>query len=167
MRLFLAILFDEATRMRLLKLQNQLRQAADGNFTRPENLHLTVLFLGEVSQCAGICAIAQRRFSRPILLEFDRAGNFGGNLYWAGIRPNPELDGLYGLLLRDVRAEGFSGNFPERIHPHVTLARKVALRAQPELRFEPFSMQARRLSVMRSRRTAEGPVYEELFAARV
>ena len=48
MRLFVAILFPEPVRKALMDTMAQMRaQGAHGNFTRPENLHLTLAFLGE------------------------------------------------------------------------------------------------------------------------
>ena len=50
MRLFVAINFNNETRSRLLDLRDELRgKSQRGNFTAPENLHLTLAFIGEVS----------------------------------------------------------------------------------------------------------------------
>ncbi|HEX2972842.1 MAG TPA: RNA 2',3'-cyclic phosphodiesterase [Tepidisphaeraceae bacterium] len=49
MRLFLAIELSESARRHLIKVQDVLRPIVRGvSFTRPENLHLTLKFLGEV-----------------------------------------------------------------------------------------------------------------------
>ena len=50
MRLFIAINFNNETRSRLLALCDELRaNSRGGNFTSMENLHLTLVFIGEVS----------------------------------------------------------------------------------------------------------------------
>jgi nitroreductase len=50
MRLFIAINFNTDTRNRLIALQEELRtKSQSGNFSRDENLHLTLAFIGEVS----------------------------------------------------------------------------------------------------------------------
>ena len=49
MRCFIAIEFDENTRNTLASIQNELKnQGVQGNYTRIENLHLTLKFLGEI-----------------------------------------------------------------------------------------------------------------------
>ena len=59
MRLFIAINFDSETRNKLVALQDELRkQAKNGSFTSPQNLHLTLQFLGDcdVNQTIAIKA---------------------------------------------------------------------------------------------------------------
>jgi 2'-5' RNA ligase len=51
MRLFIAINFNTDTRMQLLALRDELRiRSRRGSFTVPENLHLTLVFLGECDE---------------------------------------------------------------------------------------------------------------------
>jgi 2'-5' RNA ligase len=51
MRLFIAINFNTETRMQLLALRDELRiRSRRGSFTVPENLHLTLVFLGECDE---------------------------------------------------------------------------------------------------------------------
>jgi 2'-5' RNA ligase len=48
LRLFVAVNFDAETKSRLLAIQDKLKkQAVRGNFSKPENLHLTLIFIGE------------------------------------------------------------------------------------------------------------------------
>ena len=163
MRLFIAINFDPDTKEKLLDVQRRLKACASGNFTRPENLHLTVTFLGEVGEASDVKRAISDRFVQPVALEFDRVGTFRRDLYWVGVKPSPALDDLYRGLVEDLRRAGFSGDWPNRLVPHITLAREVALRAQPDLAFEPFSMAARRLSLMKSERIAGLLTYTEVF----
>lgn len=167
MRLFISINFDPATRERLMAVQRRLAACASGNFTRPENLHLTVAFLGEVAQAAAIKRAVSERFVQPVELVFDRVGAFRRDLYWVGVRPSLALNALYRGLVDDLRRAGFCGDWPERLVPHITLAREVSLHAQPDLSFEPFSMTARRLSLMKSERIAGSLIYTEIFGKSV
>ena len=49
MRLFIAIPFSEEFKGELIRVQNEMRaNGVRGNFSRAENLHVTVAFLGEV-----------------------------------------------------------------------------------------------------------------------
>ena len=163
MRLFIAINFDGPTRERLLALQRKLRNCASGNFTRPENLHLTVAFLGEAEDICAIGRVVSGCFREPVTLLFDRVGTFRRDLYWVGARQDPRLAALYSALVDGLRRAGFTGDWPDRLTPHVTLAREVALASQPDLSFEPFSMTVRRLSLMKSERVGDRLTYSEVF----
>ncbi len=167
MRLFIAINFDGETRERLLTIQRSLAAAACGNFTRPENMHLTVLFLGEVEETSEIRRVMAECFTQSVTLEFDRVGTFRRNLYWVGVRPDPGLTGLYRRLRDAMRAAGFGGDWPDALTAHVTLAREVRLREAPDLSFAPFSMTARRLSLMKSERIAGRLTYTEIHEKNV
>ena len=51
MRLFIAIPFSEEFKGELIRVQNEMRaNGVRGNFSRAENLHVTVAFLGEVKR---------------------------------------------------------------------------------------------------------------------
>ncbi len=167
MRLFIAINFDPATKEKLLSVQRRLAESAIGNFTRPENLHLTLLFLGEVGEASPVKRIFSERFIEPVPLKFDRVGTFRKDLYWVGLAPCPALDVLYSGLRDDLALAGFSGDWADILSPHITLAREVSLRGQPDLSFEPFCMTARRLSLMKSERVRGVLTYTEIFGKAV
>ncbi len=167
MRLFIAINFDQTTKERLMDVQRRLSACAGGNFSRPENLHLTVLFLGEVGETEAIERAMAACFSKPVTLAFDRVGTFRRDLYWVGVKPDAALTALYLGLREDLRRAGYAGDWPDSFTPHITLARAVSLRAQPDLSFEPFSMVARRLSLMKSERINGKLTYTEVFGKSV
>ncbi|MDD4798518.1 MAG: 2'-5' RNA ligase family protein, partial [Clostridia bacterium] len=57
MRLFVAICFTEEIKNVLLETIKKLRgQTLSGIFTDPENLHLTLAFIGESNQTAAVCS---------------------------------------------------------------------------------------------------------------
>ena len=53
MRLFVAINFDSITIENIAAVQGRLKALSRGNFSRPENLHMTLAFLGEVGRTAS------------------------------------------------------------------------------------------------------------------
>ena len=58
MRVFVAIELSEEFRRRLVELQEALRGSVPQiSFTKPENLHLTVKFIGEIDEqrAAAVC----------------------------------------------------------------------------------------------------------------
>jgi 2'-5' RNA ligase len=54
LRLFIAINFDGETLGNLLALQKKLAELGRGNFSRVENLHLTLGVSGRGCACAGL-----------------------------------------------------------------------------------------------------------------
>lgn len=171
MRLFIAINFDEETKARLCGAQDRLRAVGAGNFSHPENLHLTLAFLGETKpeRLEEICALMDGlRFPR-LQLSFDRVDSFsreGGELWWAGLAPNKELFALQKELAEGLRQAGFPIE-SRRFSPHITLARQLRLREAPDkarLLGTAFSTTADRLSLMRSERVAGRLTYTERYA---
>jgi len=79
MRLFIALNFTDETHARLLALRDGLRaHSTRGNFSLPENLHLTLAFLGECD--AQQAAAAKKAMSAvelaPLDITIDRVGRF-------------------------------------------------------------------------------------------
>lgn len=130
MRLFFAVPFGEEALGRLSAAQALLRQqAAQGRFSPRENLHLTLVFLGELppSRLEALRRAAESVSFSPFCAEFDRIGCFsreGGSIWWAGLRPTPALLSLQRSLASALRREGVSLE-ERRFVPHVTLARQV------------------------------------------
>jgi|LSQX01.3.fsa_nt_gb 2'-5' RNA ligase len=162
MRLFIAFKFDEATKKRLLDIQQKLKNSTTGNFTRPENLHLTVLFLGEVTDYSPARESMARHFTSPVTLSFAKIGSFKNNIFWVGVEQNPDLEKLHQGICADLEQAGYKVNCNNRFCPHVTLGREVALSGD-SLSFEAFSMKARRLSLMKSERVNGTLKYTEVF----
>ena len=78
MRLFIAINFNSETKENILKVQSRLKECSTGSFSRPENIHLTLAFLGEVEP-AGVEIIkhAMNSISVPKMqIIFDHIGYF-------------------------------------------------------------------------------------------
>jgi 2'-5' RNA ligase len=172
-RLFLALAIPPEARAPLRLLQSQLPALGRGSLTRPENLHLTLAFLGEVpsSRAEDAAAALVRAGGGPFALSFGHPGLFharDGDIVWAAPCPCPALSALQGRLCRELSAEGFF--LEERpFSPHVTLARRMVWRegTAPELPpVPPFSFKATGASLFCSSPGPGGPVYTELFRAR-
>lgn len=171
MRLFLAVNFDDATKQRILAVQRRLREAAQGDFSRPENLHLTLAFLGEVS--AQRAAAARRAMDRtgavPLSLTFDQIGSFrrdGGDIWWVGLAENPALLRLRQELCGNLIAEGFHLE-ERRFSPHITIARRVRLSQEVDcgaILGAPFDASADTVSLMRSERPNGVLTYTEQYS---
>ena len=127
-RAFIAIPIPEAIVSALAKVQSELgRELREVSWTRPEGIHLTLQFLGniEVARLDLLCqALADSVAVRTAFtLEIAGTGSFGNRVIWAGVRG--ELDALARLAdsVRSAPAQ-FGTNREERaFKAHVTLGR--------------------------------------------
>ena len=125
MRLFVAITLPEDLRACLAGLQQGLPAA---RWVDPDNLHLTLRFIGEADgdQAQDLdAALSQVRAERfPITLA--GIGCFGksrkSRALWAGVEPTTELDRLRRKVEHAVQAAGFAPG-GRKFKAHVTLAR--------------------------------------------
>ncbi|MGM9618806.1 MAG: RNA 2',3'-cyclic phosphodiesterase [Oscillospiraceae bacterium] len=122
MRLFVAIHFSRETEQRLLSAIRALRQQGHGTFTRPENLHMTLAFIGETDRLEAAKAAVARVQAPAFSLEVSRIGAFG-ELYWAGAERCAPLLELQRQVSGNLRAEGFSLE-SRSFQPHLTLVRR-------------------------------------------
>ena len=124
MRLFIAIHFSDEICAVLLDAAEQLRAASSGgNFTRPENLHLTLAFIGESNDLITIRRIMDRCAGEAFPLAVGGSGRFG-DLYWAGIEENSALHALAERLRAGLHGAGFA--IEDRpFKAHITLVRQL------------------------------------------
>ena len=125
MRLFIAIELPEDTRCKLLALK---RDIPGVRWVLPEQLHLTLLFLGEIEDNKlGQLILALSKIKVvPFTLNFSKTGCFphshAPKVLWVGLDHQPALN----ALAATVRAVVLSCAVPlERrpFSPHITLAR--------------------------------------------
>ncbi|MDR0601867.1 MAG: RNA 2',3'-cyclic phosphodiesterase [Treponema sp.] len=187
MRLFIAVNFDGELTGRIVEIQERLRAAVvRGNFSRQENLHLTLVFLGETG--AGMVPairnlIAALPSSGAFTLNFSRAACFrhsGKELWYIGAAADSRGMGQL-LELREELVKGLeklaAPSLPSRssaagedfsfdrrpFNAHITLGREL----RPERELAPFSVRieapVRRISLMQSEHRSGRLVYTELF----
>jgi len=168
MRLFIALNFTAETKSRLLALRDDLRtQSQRGNFSQPENLHLTLAFLGECDArqtAAAKQAMAAVNFAPPEII-IDRVGRFrrdGGDIWWAGVKETPALMALQRDLTERLRAAGFALE-QRKYSPHITLGREILTDAAPWA-IEPFGETVPRVELMKSERVQGKLTYTTIFA---
>jgi RNA 2',3'-cyclic 3'-phosphodiesterase len=182
MRCFLALLLDEQVRAYLTRIQAGLAEPGDGiRWVRPENLHLTLQFLGEREEreLDGLAEILEEIVERkPLELKL-------GELALLGSRGRPRVVhvGLCGQVdrLRDLVTEIGEGVElalglpPEKRAwlPHITLGRvkRTALglghRLQARLQENPHRPglpmpPVTSFFLMQSQLTPSGAVYQRL-----
>ena len=124
MRLFIALhLSAPEAEDALCRAMEALRQHGSGRFTRPENLHLTLAFLGQCDGLRPAIRALQAIEAEPFSLSLDgHIGNFG-DVYWAGLSPSVQLTALQHQVATCCQKEGFL--LEERpFLPHITLCRR-------------------------------------------
>jgi 2'-5' RNA ligase len=189
MRLFIAVNFDDVTKNRLLAIQGRIRaQSLKGNFSKQENLHLTVVFLGELSGSLvpEINAIVKNAVVsagiRAFSVNFCRTGCFrhaGKELWWIAPEGNPNgnpegnpngnPNGEIGVLfaIRQEIGKGLDeAGIPFDRRPfkaHITLGREIKPSSPIKLPDEVIPIQVKRISLMRSENIRGALTYTELF----
>ena len=170
MRLFIAIQLNDEMKDALTRLQKQLqRQGVRGNFTRRENLHLTLAFIGEYPDPYDVKDVMETIDFEPFDISLDGMGSFG-SLWWMGLEGGDELKTL-AKHLRHALADAGIPYDRKKFSPHITLVRKPAIRNGAEKAAIPeevladlphASMLVDHISLMRSERGKHGMIYTEL-----
>ena len=140
MRAFIAIELPKPIREALAREQARFRAVCpDARWTRPEGIHLTLKFLGQISdeQAAQVKqALDQIERFEKFIVQVHGFGFFPGakrpRVFWAGLVAPPGLARLAEQVERTVAPLGFP---PENriFKPHLTLARFRISRPQPRL----------------------------------
>ena len=124
MRLFIAIEFDNTILSSLKIVQGNLKKCGlNGKYTREENLHLTLAFIGEYGYPDKVLAALEELDFKEFTIEIDGIGNFG-DLYWAGLKDNPYLISL----VKSLRKKLSDYEIPfdrKKFSPHITLMRRA------------------------------------------
>ena len=124
MRLFIAIPFSEEFREELLRVQREMKvNGVRGNFSRPENLHVTVAFLGDVTDPAPAMKALESVPVPELRLTSGPLGNFG-ELLWIGLRKNSALEEYVAEVRHALDNAGVEYD-RKKFRPHITLVRRA------------------------------------------
>lgn len=163
MRIFIAIRFTEAFKSSILDAQDGLREyGVRGNYTQPENLHLTLAFIGETERVEEINAAVDAVKFEPFVISTGKMGCFNGRsrVIWLGIEGEDKVKAIAQQLRRNLDQRGIDyarGKFS----PHITLVRQPS---EMPLDIEPESesMTVSKIYVMKSERINGRLVYTAL-----
>ena len=140
MRAFIAIDLPETLRTALATAQQSFRDACrEARWTRPEGIHLTLKFLGEISDAQTrqvVEALAQIGPIEPFPVEVKGFGFFPQarrpRVFWAGIEAPAALAELAARVEGAMEKTGFARE-DRAFAPHLTLARFQVPRPQTAL----------------------------------
>lgn len=181
MRLFIAINFNEEIKDRLQAIMDKLKaQGFLGNFTKRENLHLTIAFLGEVenNRIGDIKEILNLINLKQFNLNFSGLGFFNkrSNTVFLKTETNEYLNILNKFITYDLSQKGFI--IEEREYkPHLTLIREANLiekGAEIQNKISEFNnlilengkitSKVLKISLIKSERVNNKLYYSELYA---
>ena len=148
---------------------------ARAGWARPEGLHITLKFIGEVDaprvEALSRAAGAAVEGFRPFPLTVEESGTFpprgAARVLWLGVK---DTSGQLARLQRRLEQECEAAGFPREeraFKPHLTLARlrapaQTLSEAHRNVTFGPFNFEVNELLVMRSELGPGGSRYTPL-----
>jgi len=177
-RTFIAIELPEEVRRKLVQVQDVFRgSGARVKWVAPQNLHLTVKFLGdvefeEVSEISGVIKDAVSDI-RPFRLSIKGTGSFGGRtprVVWAGTQGDTtSLETVFKRLNDGLTRFGVPYE-KRRFSPHVTIGRvrsssgtSQLVETLTEYKDSDFGeAEVSELTLMQSELSSRGPAYTPL-----
>ncbi len=160
MRLFFGLSLPQEVRFITAACAQAAQNTIPGRYTLPENHHITLAFLGEVSEqqlpCAcGVLARCAKDFPAPRLAldGFSHFGKAHNGILILRVKSDPPLDQLHDRLTAALRGEGLPFD-PGPFSPHITLARHAQV-PNPLPACPPLSFSASQAHVFLSARDTE------------
>jgi 2'-5' RNA ligase len=184
-RTFIAVELSKAIRDRLVELQECLSATAkDVKWVEPENLHVTLLFLGEVDdrELPAVCRAVQNALAaQPAFpMTVQGAGCFPNprrpRVLWVGIGQGvQQVVAVHDVLEEPLLALGCYRREERRYTPHITLGRRrsegpadaLARSLTQHQAFNAGELTVCAIHVMASQLTSTGPCYSVLSRARL
>jgi len=179
-RAFIAIEITEQMRQELSRIQSQLKPRLPGkiSWVRPENIHLTLRFLGNIDQQMLL------QIKQAIVDTADTASGFFAGLgelgafpkvynprvIWIGINAGQDkLKALHAQLQEKLNCIG-SALEEKDFHPHLTIARVKLLKDKqaletllPQIKPLNLSTAINRIILFQSQLSPQGAIYSKLF----
>lgn len=176
MRVFIALEFPKDIKEYLVQIQQVIReQSITGNFTRNENFHLTLRFIGEIQiseleklkKAIDQVALHQNDFQ----LTFKELGHFPRGkkqIIWVGLQPNEMLNQLYSNLEMALEVQGYPSEGKGFV-PHITLGRQIILTEElnkigEQIKLSDIGIPISKISIMESSRLNGELTYSPIYA---
>jgi 2'-5' RNA ligase len=158
-RVFFALWPPTELARRMSAIADEL--AVSGRRMPPENLHITLAFIGDVApeRLRLLEAIGDQLPKHPLTLTLDRTGHWRRpGITWVGPSEPPAAAAELHQVLQTALAEAEFPSAQRPFKPHVTLARKS--RPPRQKAIEPLTWRVTRLALVASRRSKQGAHYE-------
>jgi len=170
-RIFVAILLPEKIKLRLVDIQKKFK-SLNLRWTRAENLHLTLIFIGwieefQVVTIKEILREISQRFS-PFDLQLTNLC-LGPNLksprmLWLSGPSNKQLESIYQAIKKKLAMVDIPSDKHHPLKVHITLGRAKGRELKGRKIDESFniSLPVREIVLMESQLRTEGPKYKVL-----
>ncbi len=185
LRVFVAVDPGKAIRSRCVALQDTLARSADRvRWEKPENIHVTLLFLGDVDErdllpvCQAVSAVCAEQGAVPVSAE--GVGCFPNlqrpRTIWAGIGMGAaELVALHDALETPLIDLGCYRREERQFKPHLTLGRvkgdgmsfQLTMALTKQLQWRGGESVIGEVLVMSSELTPDGPIYSVVSTAKL
>ena len=165
MRLFIALNFDEDTVDSLCRLQSLLRDNnVEGNFTKPQNLHMTLAFIGEYGNPDDVLDVLEEVPFCSMPIRFSDVYIYR-EMCLLSIERNPGLESYVRRLRRALAEKGIPFD-RKNFKPHITLVRRAVLKnGLPENLLKDSRLSttcADKVSLIQSTFGKNGMIYTEM-----
>lgn len=185
LRTFIAVDIGKTIRDRAVALQEKLAEAGSAvKWVEPENLHVTLLFLGEVDDrdVPAVCrVVAEQTLEHPSFrLSIERVGCFPNlrrpRILWIGVGAGTqELCAVHDSLEPPLLELGCYRREERKYTPHITLGRvksdrpadKLAAALAQHAGWQGGEITVNEILVMSSELTPRGPNYTVLSRAKL
>ena len=182
LRVFLALDLDEPVKKQLIRLRQRLdASAADVRWVHSQQIHLTMKFLGDISDkmAVDICRLCQNVAAEfePFEFEVSRAGCFANHgkprVLWVGVLdPSGSVRRLHERLEKTLAPLGLRREL-RAFKPHVTLGRVRSGKNAQDLRdavkknedFEAGIQLASQITIYSSELAPDGPTHTVIARA--
>jgi 2'-5' RNA ligase len=180
MRVFIAIELEDWLKEYIYEKQKDIkRNSIKGNFSRKENFHLTLRFIGEADEeeIERIKKAIDRtaETSKPFNMQLGKLGYFprkNKKIVWAGIsNGQKKLRNLFDILEINLEKQGFDRE--ERgLKPHITIARQVRLKIDfdnlaEKINIESLNIPVEKISLMESTRVNGKLTYRPIYVKEI
>jgi 2'-5' RNA ligase len=164
-RLFFALWPGARLTERLTDLQRSWQALVTGRWLPPEQLHVTLVFLGQVTaeRLPELKVLATRVVAPAVALTLERIEAWRGSRVLC-LTP-AETHASLEILVKELAAGLASAGFTLETRPfraHLTLARQVRATERPMNLSSPIRLEAKSFSLAESRFTTGGSTYARL-----
>ena len=139
MRMFLALNFDKEALKKINNLLLSLRKSGiKGNYTNSNNLHLTLLFLGEINneQMQEVIKIMDKIAFESFFININKVTKMKDILIM-NVEKNEKLGFLQNSILKEIEKTNI--NFDKKAFlPHVTLVRECFSNIEKDINIQSF-----------------------------
>ncbi|MDO4497306.1 MAG: RNA 2',3'-cyclic phosphodiesterase [Bacteroidales bacterium] len=162
-RIFIAIRFDDHMKDRLASIQDSLRKRGiQGKYCPYENLHMTLVFIGERYDLPSIRKAVSEVDFEPFDLTLSTLGSFPtkAGVIWCGVEQHQTIQKLVSTLRERLQAYGVAyknGLF----FPHISLIQQPT-EIITDIEIPKASMPVLQICIMKSERIDGKLVYTEI-----